>query len=173
MQVSQAGLVPLRVPQDLQTHPHQLLPLQLHCPLLLGRLGLVVVEIEEPLGLALDAALQFLGDVRGVRGRRLEEEIGDGCLLVGEHLVDGVRGGFGGGVFEFGVGDVESECEHAVSEDAVPADIVGEAVEVGADLLGNAWDLEELVSGDVVVAQQTVERAGLIHLRPPRPTCTV
>ena len=56
MQVSQTGLIAVWVVQDLQTHPYKFLSLQFNCPLLFRLFGFIVVKIEEPLGLALDAA---------------------------------------------------------------------------------------------------------------------
>lgn len=167
MQMAKAGVVPLRLPQDLEAERHQLLLLQLHRSLLL-RLILILVELKEPLRLALDAALQLLGDVsalgRALLLRLLEEELCDGGLLVGEDLSDGMGGGLEGEVLEFGVVDVEGEGDHAAGEGTVGAAVADELVQVVTDLLGDPLRLEKFLCGDVVAAQQGLKCPRFVHL---------
>lgn len=167
MQMAEAGVVALRFSQDLEAEGHQLLLLQLNRSLLL-RLILIVIELKEPLGLALDPALQLLGDVgslaRVLRLLLLEEQLGNGRLLVGEDLGDGMGRGLDCEVVEFQVVDVEREGDHATGEGAMGAAVLDELVQVVADLLGDALRLEKFLCRDVVAAQQGLKCPRFVHL---------
>lgn len=167
MQMAEACVVAFWFSQDLEAEGHQLLLLQLNRSLLL-RLILFVVELKEPLGLALDPTLQLLGDVCSL-GRvllllLLEEQLCDGGLFIGKDLSDGMGGGLDGEVVEFLVVDVEGEGDHAAGEGPMGAAVLDELVQVVADLLGDALRLEKFLCRDVVAAQQGLKCPRFVHL---------
>ncbi len=70
------------------------------------------------------------------------------------------------GVLQFGARNVEGEVEHPGGEIAMCFGVVDEAGEAvgGSDLCGYVFGLEELVCGNLVVAQKAFERTLGLHL---------
>lgn len=163
--MAEAGAVALWFSQDLEAEGHQLLLLQLNWSLLL-RLILIVIELKEPLGLALDAALQLLGDVSSFAFLLLllEEQLSDCGLFVGKHLGDGMSGGLESEVLEVVMVDVECEGDHAAGKGPMGAAVLDEPLQVVTDLLGDALRLEKFLCRDVVATQQGLKCPRFVHL---------